>query len=71
MAGYDPLTRGEPDIAVRPVSSDPEAVHGYGWVRFAGVMVMVAGMLNFIYGWRSRSGQEPSGAAGSAFSRRE
>lgn len=50
MAGYEPLTTGEPDISVRPADSDPEAGHGYGWVLFAGIMLMVVGMLNFIYG---------------------
>jgi hypothetical protein len=50
MAGHERLTTGEPDIAVRPAYSDPEAEHGYGWVLFAGIMLMVVGMLNFIYG---------------------
>jgi hypothetical protein len=50
MAGYERLTTGEPDIAVRPAHSDPEVEHGYGWVLFAGIMLMVVGMLNFIYG---------------------
>jgi hypothetical protein len=50
MAGYESLTTGEPDIAVRPAYSDPAAEHGYGWVLFAGIMLAVVGMLNFIYG---------------------
>jgi hypothetical protein len=50
MAGYERLTTAEPDIAVRPADSGPEAEHGYGWVLFAGIMLMVVGMLNFIYG---------------------
>jgi hypothetical protein len=50
MASYEPLTTGEPDISVRPAYGDPEAEHGYGWVLFAGIMLMVVGMLNFIYG---------------------
>jgi hypothetical protein len=50
MASYEPLTRGEPDISVRPAYGDPEASHRYGWVLFAGIMLMVVGMLNFIYG---------------------
>jgi hypothetical protein len=50
MAGYERLTTVEPDVSVRPASSDPEAERGYGWVLFAGIMLMVVGMLNFIYG---------------------
>jgi hypothetical protein len=50
MASYEPLTTAKPDISARPTSSDPEAGHGYGWVLFAGIMLMVVGMLNFIYG---------------------
>jgi hypothetical protein len=50
MAGYEPLTTAKPDISARPASRDPEARHGYGWVLFAGIMLMVVGMLNFIYG---------------------
>jgi hypothetical protein len=50
VSSYEPLTTGEPDIAVRPAYSDPDAQRGYGWVLFAGIMLLVVGMLNVIYG---------------------
>src|SRR3954451_2536245 len=44
-AGGDPTTRRAGRDAYRPVDSD-----GYGWVAFAGTMIAIVGMLNFIYG---------------------
>ncbi len=40
--GYPSQSSGE--------SADYEYEHGYGWVIFAGIMIMIAGTLNFIYG---------------------
>jgi hypothetical protein len=37
--------------SANPASYDPyEDTHGEGWVLFAGIMIMIAGVLNFIYG---------------------
>jgi hypothetical protein len=33
-----------------PREPDYEYERGYGWVIFAGIMIMIAGTLNFIYG---------------------
>ena len=33
-----------------PVYDEYEESRGYGWVMFAGIMMMIAGTLNFIYG---------------------
>jgi uncharacterized membrane protein (DUF2068 family) len=29
---------------------DPEPAHGFGWVLFAGIMLMIAGSLNILFG---------------------
>jgi hypothetical protein len=45
----------EPSAAGSPRRAEPsryeyEDERGYGWVVFAGVMIMIVGILNFIYG---------------------
>ncbi|MGZ4270871.1 MAG: DUF7144 family membrane protein [Solirubrobacteraceae bacterium] len=50
MAGYDTLSSGQQDVTARAARTDPTAEHGYGWVLFAGIMLAVAGTMNFIYG---------------------
>jgi len=48
MSDYEPETRREPDRPTR--RHEPEAERGEGWILFAGVMLMLAGILNAIWG---------------------
>jgi hypothetical protein len=42
---------GEPERFTRPMSPEHDGdPRGQGWVTFAGIMLMIAGTLNFIYG---------------------
>lgn len=50
MAGYETLSSGEPDVRAARAARRAAAQHGYGWVVFAGLMLALAGTLNFIYG---------------------
>lgn len=50
MAGYETLSSGERDVTAARAARREAAEHGYGWVLFAGLMLALAGTLNFIYG---------------------
>ena len=41
---------GSPHAEVRPRAADPMEERGGGWLLFAGIMLLVAGALNIIYG---------------------
>lgn len=44
------MSSGYPGGPTRAPDYDYEYERGYGWVIFAGIMIMIAGTLNFIYG---------------------
>ena len=48
MSSYEPETRRDPDRPTR--RHGPEDERGEGWILFAGVMLMLAGILNAIWG---------------------
>jgi hypothetical protein len=52
--GYDTVAGSStPGSAPRAVDPGPDSGYGYegeGWVTFAGVMIAIVGVLNFIYG---------------------
>jgi hypothetical protein len=51
MAGFDTTSARDPNVTVRAVGGDAyESRRGYGWVLFAGIILMVVGTLNVIYG---------------------
>jgi uncharacterized membrane protein (DUF2068 family) len=51
MAGYDTVRGGDPEVTVRAVDSGTyDAEKGVGWVLYAGIMLMLLGILNFIFG---------------------
>ncbi len=52
--GEPPTSRARP--AARSDVGTYEDDRGYGWVLFAGIMLMVAGVMNFIYGIAAISG---------------
>jgi hypothetical protein len=41
---------GRPEAEVRPAAADTVDESGAGWLLFAGIMLLVAGALNIIYG---------------------
>jgi hypothetical protein len=41
---------GRPEAEVRPAAADTVDERGAGWLLFAGIMLLVAGALNIIYG---------------------
>jgi hypothetical protein len=41
---------GRPEAEVRPAAADTVDESGPGWLLFAGIMLLVAGVLNIIYG---------------------